>query len=224
MPQNKSKKILLYFFLFLIIGTLNNKNLNNPNLSKISKINVEGLSEVKNTEVINSLNFLKINNLFFLDKIKVQKTLNSNNLIQKYTVYKKYPSTLNIKIEKTKFLAQIKNDKGSFFLGSNGRLIKTNDLREDIPFIFGNFKIENFLLFKKEIDDSELDFNSIKNLFFFKSGRSDIKTKSGLIIKLPKENIKKSLNLVVNFINQKSEIEMSVIDIRQNNQIIVNGK
>ena len=61
MPQNKSKKILLYFFLFLIIGTLNNKNLNNPNLSKISKINVEGLSEVKNTEVINSLNFLKIN-------------------------------------------------------------------------------------------------------------------------------------------------------------------
>ena len=180
--------------------------------------------EVKNTEVINSLNFLKINNLFFLDKIKVQKTLNSNNLIQKYTVYKKYPSTLNIKIEKTKFLAQIKNDKGSFFLGSNGRLIKTNDLREDIPFIFGNFKIENFLLFKKEIDDSELDFNSIKNLFFFKSGRWDIKTKSGLIIKLPKENIKKSLNLVVNFINQKSEIEMSVIDIRQNNQIIVNGK
>ena len=224
MPQNKSKKILLYFFLFLIIGTLNNKNLNNPNLSKISKINVEGLSEVKNTEVINSLNFLKINNLFFLDKIKVQKTLNSNNLIQKYTVYKKYPSTLNIKIEKTKFLAQIKNDKGSFFLGSNGRLIKTNDLREDIPFIFGNFKIENFILFKKEIDDSELDFNSIKNLFFFKSGRWDIKTKSGLIIKLPKENIKKSLNLVVNFINQKSEIEMSVIDIRQNNQIIVNGK
>ncbi len=224
MPQNKSKKILLYFFLFLIIGTLNNKNLNNPNLSKISKINVEGLSEVKNTEVINSLNFLKINNLFFLDKIKVQKTLNSNNLIQKYTVYKKYPSTLNIKIEKTKFLAQITNDKGSFFLGSNGRLIKTNDLREDIPFIFGNFKIENFLLFKKEIDDSELDFNSIKNLFFFKSGRWDIKTKSGLIIKLPKENIKKSLNLVVNFINQKSEIEMSVIDIRQNNQIIVNGK
>ena len=159
MPQNKSKKILLYFFLFLIIGTLNNKNLNNPNLSKISKINVEGLSEVKNTEVINSLNFLKINNLFFLDKIKVQKTLNSNNLIQKYTVYKKYPSTLNIKIEKTKFLAQIKNDKGSFFLGSNGRLIKTNDLREDIPFIFGNFKIENFLLFKKEMDDSELDFD-----------------------------------------------------------------
>ena len=58
----------------------------------------------------------------------------------------------------------------------------------------------------------------------FKSGRWDIKTKSGLIIKLPKENIKKSLNLVVNFINQKSEIEMSVIDIRQNNQIIVNGK
>ena len=222
MPQNKSKKILLYFFLFLIIGTLNNKNLNNPNLSKISKINVEGLSEVKNTEVINSLNFLKINNLFFLDKIKVQKTLNSNNLIQKYTVYKKYPSTLNIKIEKTKFLAQIKNDKGSFFLGSNGRLIKTNDLREDIPFIFGNFKIENFLLFKKEIDDSELDFNSIKNLFFFKSGRWDIETESGLLIKLPKENIQQSLELSQKILN-KNDKKIKIIDLRQHKQVIING-
>ena len=35
MHQQKNKKILLYFFLFLIIGTLNNKNLNNLNFLKI---------------------------------------------------------------------------------------------------------------------------------------------------------------------------------------------
>ena len=147
MPQNKSKKILLYFFLFLIIGTLNNKNLNNPNLSKISKINVEGLSEVKNTEVINSLNFLKINNLFFLDKIKVQKTLNSNNLIQKYTVYKKYPSTLNIKIEKTKFLAQIKNDLSSEISEGKAEVFRDGDnivirLAEQGSFVSGKADLQ----------------------------------------------------------------------------------
>ena len=45
MPQQKSKRILIYFFLFLIIGTLNNKNLKNINLTKINKIIVTGLDE-----------------------------------------------------------------------------------------------------------------------------------------------------------------------------------
>ena len=51
MHQTKSKKILVYIFLFLIIGTFNNKNLNKIELNKINQINVSGLSEEKNFEV-----------------------------------------------------------------------------------------------------------------------------------------------------------------------------
>ena len=40
MPQQKSKKILLYFFLFLSIATLNNKNFINSNFSNL-KLNFE---------------------------------------------------------------------------------------------------------------------------------------------------------------------------------------
>ena len=70
MHQSKSKKIFLYFFLFIVIGTLNNKNLNKIDLIKIGEINVSGLSEKSNYDLTNQLNFLKISNLFFLEKKK----------------------------------------------------------------------------------------------------------------------------------------------------------
>ena len=167
MHRLKNKKILFYLFLFLIIGTLNNKNLSNINFSKINLINVTGLSEKTNLELKNSLNFLKANNIFFLDEYKIKEILNSNNLIQKYSVHKKYPSTLNIKLEKTEFLAQIKKNGEFFYLGANNKLTKINDVRKDIPFIFGDFETDDFNLLKKAIDESEFNFKEINNLFFF---------------------------------------------------------
>ena len=98
MPQQKSKKILLYFFLFLYIATLNNKNFINSNFTELNKITVEGLDEKNNLNLIKSLNFLKLSNLFFLDEFKVREIINYNNLVEDYSVFKKYPSTLVIKI------------------------------------------------------------------------------------------------------------------------------
>ena len=42
MPQQINKKILLYFFLFIILGTFNNKNLNKFEFPKINRINISG--------------------------------------------------------------------------------------------------------------------------------------------------------------------------------------
>ena len=199
MLLQKNKKIILYLFLFIIIGTLNNRNLRNENLLKDININVTGLDQISNAKLINNLNLLKMNNLFFLDEKKIKKILNSNNLIEKFFIFKKYPSTLDIKVYKTIFLAQLKKKDDIFFLGSNRKLIKSNKIVKDIPFIFGDFRIENFFQLKKAITKSNFNFNKIKNLFFFKSGRWDIETESGLLIKLPKENIQQSLELSQKF-------------------------
>jgi cell division protein FtsQ len=223
MPQQKSRKILLYLFLFLIIGTLNNKNLNNIDLTKISKINVIGLDEKNNLELIKNLNFTRIDNLFFLDKEKIKKIISSNTLIEKYSVFKKYPSTLNIEINKTEFLAQLEKDGNIFFLGSNGKFIKTSNIQKDIPFIFGSFKRKNFFELKKAIDETNFDYKEIENLFFFKSGRWDIQTHTGILIKLPKKNLKNSLDLSFSILNDNSFKKIEILDIRQSNQVIING-
>lgn len=52
MPQQKSKKIYLYIFLFFFIGTFNNKNLTDLNFFEINSIYVSGLPDEKNLEIL----------------------------------------------------------------------------------------------------------------------------------------------------------------------------
>lgn len=222
MHQTKSKKILTYFFLFLIIGTLNNKNIHKFNLDTIIKIEVTGLDEQNSIELKNNLDFLKTNNLFIMNDTILKKIIDSNSLIEKYSVFKKYPSILDIKIYKTKFIAQVKKDDNIFFLGSNGKLIKTINLKKDIPIIYGNFEIHNFFELKKIMDEINYDYTHIKNFFYFQSGRWDIETNSGILIKLPNKNLKKSLELSVRIIEDDYQKKINKIDLRQTNQIIIN--
>ena len=108
-----------------------------------------------------------------------------------------------------------------FFLGSNGKLIKSNKIEKDVSFIFGDFRIENVFQLKKVISKSNFNYNKIENLFFFKSGRWDIEIESGPLIKLPKENIQKSLELSQKILD-KNDKKIKIIDLRQYNQVIIN--
>ena len=222
MPQQKSKKILIYFFLFIIIGTFNNKNFNNLNFPKIDKIKVNGLDRKDTSNLELNLNYLKIDNLFFVDKVRINEIVNSNELVEKFSVFKEYPSSLKIDIIKTEYLAYVKKDDKIFFLGSNGKLIKSDNVNKNLPYIFGKFKKDEFFNLRKDILETKFQFNEIKNLFYFKSGRWDIETSSGLKIKLPKNNIKQSLDLLVEIINKFDSEKINIIDLRQRNQIIIN--
>ena len=223
MPHQKNKKILIYVFLFLLIGTFNNKNLENINIVRVNKIYVTGLDQKSNKTLMNNLNFLKISNLFFLNDKEITKIITANNFVEDYFVFKKYPSTLNITINKTKFLAKVKKNGNSFFLGANGKLINEIITDQTVPIIFGNFENKNFFELKKAIDETYFDYDEIKNLFFFKSGRWDIETNSGILIKLPKKNLKQSLKLSINILSKDDQKKINKIDLRQLNQIIING-
>jgi len=223
MPYRKSKIILIYLFLFLLMASLNNKNLNNLNLMKLDEIIIDGLDEKNNLELVENIQSLNINNLFFFNKEQIKEIINSNNLVDKYKIFKHYPSTLIIKIDKTKFLAQMQKEDKNFILGSNGKLIESQKLKNDIPFIFGNFDEEKFFQLKKAIDETNFDYNQIKNLYFFKSGRWDLETNNGVLIKLPKEDIKKMLELLDSFLIKQKKKNIFKIDLRQKNQIIING-
>ena len=224
MQERKSKKVLIYFFLFLIIGTFHNKDLNELGSVKLDQISITGLDEKHNYKLLKNLDFLKNRNLFLLNKIEVTDIINENSLVEKYSVFKKYPSSLSIKIDKTNFLARTKKDDHTFLLGSNGKFTKVNYENYDIPFIFGNFEIMNFFDLKKAIKESDFNYKEIKNLFFFKSGRWDIETNDGLLIKLPRENIKKSLEMVLIFFKKKKKKKVKIIDLRQPHQIIIDAR
>ena len=222
MHLHRNKKFFLYFFLFLLIGTLNNKNLDKLHFNNINKIIITGLDDKNNNELKKKLEILKLKNIFFINDLTINEIINSNNLVEKFTVFKQYPSSLNIKIDKTKFIAQVKKGENNFLLGTNGKLIKLLEKNKNLPpLIFGNFENENFFKLKKAIDDSNFDYDKIKNLFFFPSGRWDIETTSGLLIKLPTHNAKLSLERGMKFLENNNGKKIKEIDLRQQNQIII---
>lgn len=222
MPQQKNKKILIYLFLFVLLGTISNKNLNKFEIPKIDKVKITGLSDEDNSKLLSNFDFLQIENLLTLDKKKLDKIISSNNLVEKYLIYKRYPSSLEIKIYKTDFLAYVKKDGINFLLGSNDKFVYTEDIVKKIPLIHGNFKNNDFKNLKKLIDESNFDFKEIKNLYFFPSGRWDMETYSGILIRLPKNKVKENIDLLTIILADKEFKKANLIDLRQDNQIIIN--
>ena len=222
MHTKKNKKILIYLFLFCIIGTLNNKNLSNFHFPKINQINISGLDNQENSKILKSLEVLKRDNLFFLDSKKIEKMINNISYIDEFYISKKYPTTLNVKIQKAKYMAYTIKDNKTFILGSNKKLIVASDMKKKLPYIYGDLEIEKFFDLKKDIERSNFEFDEVKNLFFFTSGRWDIETFSGVVIKLPRSMVDETLNFYVELIKKNDFKKIKTIDFRQNNQVIIN--
>ena len=221
MLQRINKKIIFYISLVIILGTFNNKNLTNFELPKINIVNIEGI-ELNDNEFLEITNLIKLNNLLSIEKSQLKEILNANNLIEKYEVLKKYPSSIKIKIEKTNFLASTNINGKNYIIGSNGKFINTKDYSKNLPFVFGNFKTEKFLELKDIILQTNLKYNKIKNFYYFPSGRWDIEMNSGVLIKLPITGIKDSLNLSIELLNNIEFSNIKILDIRQKNQIVTN--
>ena len=221
MLQQINKKIIFYISLVIILGTFNNKNLKNFDLPKIAIVNIEGI-EFNDNEYLKIMNLIKLNNLLSIQKSQIKEILNSNNLIEEYEVFKRYPSSLEIKIEKTNFLASTNINGKNYLVGSNGKFINTKDYSQNLPFIFGNFETEKFLEFKNIILQTDFEYNNIQNFYYFPSGRWDIEMISGVLIKLPITGIKESLNLSIDLLEDKEFSNIKILDIRQKNQIVIN--
>lgn len=222
MPQPINKKIFLYFFLFILFTTFNNKNITLEGLTDIKTIKVTGLGTKNNNELSKRLEKYKFENLLIIDKHEISKLVEKNNLIEKYTILKRYPSTLELNAKKTNFLAQINKDNSNYYLGSNGKLIKAEKKYENIPFIFGKLDTKEFLNFLEIMNNSKFNYTMIKNLYYFPSGRWDIETHNGILIKLPKKNLENSINLSFLMLKDDNFSKVKMIDIRQQNQVITN--
>ncbi len=222
MHQRKSGRIVFFIFLIFFVGSINNIKLNNFLISGLENINISGLDEADHEIIFKKIIDLNFTNIFFLNKKEIKSVLNSNTLIQNYEVFKRYPSQLDIKIEKTKFLAKINKNGKVHLVGSNGKFSNQDYSNLNLPYIFGNPEINEFLYFKKILDQSPIMFSEIKNLYFFQSKRWDIELKNNILIKLPEDTVSTILRNVSEFIKQNNLKNSKIIDARVKNQIIVN--
>ena len=220
MHLRKSKRILIYFFLLIIVSSFNNYKFKEFNLYKINKINISGLNASENSNFMKELKSLDLNNIFFLDTAGINKLLYENSVIENYKIIRIYPSTLDFQIEKTNFLAQMKKNGKTFLIGSNGKLTEYNLINDKLPYIFGKFETEYFLKLKKILDNSKFSFDEIKSFYFFPSKRWDIELKNNILLKLPKDNLNDAISYAAEFLNLEHSVKKKIIDLRVKNQII----
>ena len=221
MHQRKSKKILIYFFLLILVGSINNNSINNFKLEKVKNINIIGLEENDQKKIIYNLNKLDLKNIFFINKKDFQNVIESNSLVEEYNVIKKYPYSIDISIKRTNFIARISKNGKFLLVGNNGKLLNNKNIKKQIPYIFGNPEIKEVLKLKKIIDRSNIKYSEIGSLYYFKSNRWDLKFTDNLLIKLP-EKINKGILDKISFILKNIKLEnKKVLDARIKNQIII---
>ena len=219
-----SKKITIYLLMFCFLVSINNISLINISFPKIENIEIVGLNINERKKIESMVNEANFKNIFYVDKQYLQKKINSIKIIEHFEIFKNYPSTLKIFIKEAKILAQTKKNDSNYFIGSNGKLILNDYSNSNLPFVFGDLDVKEFLKFKNEVDKSNFDFKKIVKLYYFKSKRWNIETPEGYLIKLSRNDVKKDLNLFVRLSNEDKFKNELVIDFRQKDQIILYGK
>ena len=220
---DKKQKLFIYLFFLLLLTTFNNLSLSNSEYLKlkINQIKVSGLNSENNFKISEEFNKLVYQkNILFISKDYFINILEKNNLIHSFKVTKIYPNSIEVQVKKTELLAVTDRNNKKFFIGSNGKLINFESYNKSLPYVFGKIKIKDFIEFKKIIDKSKFNFEEISELYFFPSGRWDIKNNKGILIKLPETNLLKALNLAYHITINEIFKNDKVIDLRIYNHVI----
>tara|TARA_Y100000992_G_scaffold269575_1_gene209361 strand:- start:69 stop:755 length:687 start_codon:yes stop_codon:yes gene_type:complete len=218
----KKNKIYIYLIIFFLFTTISNLQISNSNLFKFSfkDIKVSGLSEKNNLSILQELKKIQLKNIFFIQKDILEKILTQNNLVNSFEIKRIFPNTIEIKIKKTEFLGITNVDGNFYFIGSNGKLISYDESTKNLPYVFGKISTFSFIEFINILKQSTVDIKNIKEIYFFPSGRWDIKTKQDKLFKLPSKNILSALN-TINKLNISKEFKKaSIVDLRFNDKII----
>jgi len=221
MHQQTDKNLIVYLFFFIVLSTFHNLTFKVSNFFKINSVEIIGFENPFLDNFKSNIYDFYDDNIFFIERDIFNNLIASNTLVENFHVFKKYPSKLQININKTNFLAKKNIDGENFLVGSNGKLTKYFLLNDELPFIFGNPDIDEVLKLNLIINNSKFKYDDLKNLYYYKSGRWDVETKKNILIKLPKEDLANVLETVFNFQFNQSFKNYKIIDARIKNQIIL---
>ena len=219
------RKIYFYSFLLLILLSIHNTNSLNfiNNFFKIKKIEVIGNIDQKlNSDISLSLEKFYNINIFSLDVNDIKSELDIFAQLSEYNIKKEYPSSINIELKETNFLAYFVDNNQKYFVGENGKKIKEEEnIINNLPLIVGQFEIKRFLNLKDLLLKNRFQLNDFTSFYSFKSKRWDLVYKNKITIKLPIDELEHSIFLLKSIIETQNIDNLNLIDLRISNRIIV---
>ena len=225
---DKKIKIIFYIFLILFLSTFNNINIHElkKNFFLIENIKINGLNEKLTLDINSKLEKYLRSNLLLLNKEFIQNDMNEFPFIEGYTIFKKYPSQIILNIKETELIAKTFDNNKIEYIGSNGKIIGENyyENKKKLPNVFGNFKTSELLRVFLLLENNNFKLSEITDLYYFNSGRWDVKFKNNLLIKLPINKLDNSINIAKKFIEKEKITGNIIIDLRVANQVIISNE
>ena len=226
MPQSiNKKKIYFYLLILLFLSSTFNFNIVSKfeKLSSISNIYIEGLSKKEKSIIEKKLEVFINKNIFLISREDTEKIFETNSFIDSYNITKIFPSKILVNVKKTKLVGMAILDGEKFYIGKNGKLIEVSSVEKEynLPQVFGNFKVHEFLNLQEILNSNGFNIQKIKNYYYFKSKRWDIENSDNVTLKLPSQNIEKSLKNYKTLLKSNKIISGQLIDLRLKNKIIL---
>tara|TARA_Y100001970_G_scaffold287861_1_gene413569 strand:- start:545 stop:1237 length:693 start_codon:yes stop_codon:yes gene_type:complete len=217
------KKIYFYLFVLLFLSSTFNFGIISKfnKLNLINNIKIVGLNEKEKSNLEKNLEVFINKNIFIITKEEAEKILKDNSFIDSYDIIKIFPSKLLVNIKKTKFVGITFLDGKKFYIGKNGKLTEISLVKKEynLPQVFGSFEVNEFLKLQNILNRNGFNLDQIKKYYYFKSNRWDIQN-NDVILKLPSQNIEKSLKNYRSLLSSDKDIKTRLIDLRMKNKII----
>ena len=158
-------------------------------------------------------------NIFFLKQDHFFK-LNNRNDIKYLQVKKNFPNKIIINFTPAQPICIIKNKDNIIILGDNGKMLNYNLNENNIPTVSGSTDFKNIYNVVNLLKKSNLDYQIINKINFFKSGRFDIILNNDVIIKYPIKYNQEIINYSRDLLDKKNFSNSKIIDLRLKNKII----
>lgn len=219
------KKIYFYLFTFVFISTLFNSNQLGrlSNIFKLEDINISGLNFDEENSLRNDLDLFKNQNIFLIKNNHIYSILNNFSQIESFKIKKIFPSKLNIDVKKTTYIGKTMKNGKLYLIGNNKKFIeqKKINIQPNVPFVFGNFSIEEFLILQNNLKDNNFNLDEFKSYYYYKNGRWDLIKKDNITIKLPFTNDEQSLKQYKILEDEGKIYKNSIVDLRVPKKIII---
>ena len=219
------KKIYFYLFTFVFINTLFNINHISKfsNIFKLEYININGLNVDEENSLRNDLALFKNQNIFLIKNNHIYSILDNLSQIESFEIKKIFPSKIDIDIKKTTYVGKTMKNGKVYLIGNNKKFIeqKKINIRPNVPFVFGNFSIKEFLILQNNLKDNNFNLDEFKSYYYYKNGRWDLNKKDNITIKLPFTDDKQSLKQYKILEDEGKIYKNSIVDLRVPKKIII---
>ena len=228
--------ILYFFYVFLfndqkILRQFHSiiENYSDKYQYSLSVININGVKNVNEDEILNIINPYKSSSIFLIPIKKIAKKISQNNWVKSINIKSNYKDTIIINIDESKPIGIYTAGIQNILFSDESKILENianneNRFNELIKFEGKNSIYESSKLLNVLPDDF-VEF--VDKAFLINKRRWNLKLKNSILLQLPENNIKEALEnyrkIYINFSDEEL-IDIETIDLRMKQKVILKYK